>query len=140
MIKVRKAILYSILFSYAKIAKDSIETMDKELIKFIDNIIKKENKFRLKLTNKEIEITNNKFQHLKETELEYFADNDFSSIVMVILVLNYLQYEDRDEQIRVHLGHIDTFKYLNMIEGSKIRTTTMFHHRALETILIEMGL
>ncbi len=142
--KVQEAVLISLLLSYNQISKEYSKVDDVELNNLIKRVLKAEKKILSKpfLTKKEDALLAEKyFNRLKKLDSELFEDKDFSSLIMVIIILNYLIMHHRVTKLRVELGDIDTMKYICMLDkDNNNKRTSWYHMDVFETFLKEIGI
>lgn len=141
---VQEAVLTSLLLSYNQISKEYSKATDKELISLIKRIEKTEKKLLKKplLTTKaEVLLAEKYFNNLKKIDADSFIDRDFSSLIMVIIILNYLIMHHRVIRLRVELGDIDTMRYITMLDNvPEYKKVSFYHMDVFETFLKEIGI
>ena len=141
---VQEAVLISLLLSYNQISVEHSKATDKELIWLMNRVLRAGKKILKKpfLTKKEdILLADKMFNKLKKLDSELFEDKDFSSLIMVIIILNYLVMHHRNIRLRTELGDIDTMKYITMLDKeTNYRKVSWFHMDVLEAFLKEIGI
>lgn len=141
---VQEAVLVSLLLSYNQISIEHSKATDKELLWLMNRVLKAGKKILKKplLTKKEdIKLADNMFNRLKKLDSEVFEDKDFSSLIMVISILNYLVMHHKNLRLRTELGDIDTMKYITMLDKEvKYRKVFWYHLDALDLFLKEIGI
>lgn len=141
---VQEAILISILLSYNQISIENSEATDKELLWLMERIQKAGNQIMKKplLTKKpDIVLAEKLFNNIKRIDADFFAEKDFSSLIMSILTLNYLIMHHNNSTLRVKLGDIDTMKYITMLEQVKEYKNVLYYHMdAIDELLKGIGI
>ena len=141
---VQEAVLISLLLSYNQISVEHSKATDKELIWLMNRVLRAGKKILKKpfLVKKEdILLADKMFNKLKKLDSELFEDKDFSSLIMVIIILNYLVMHHKNIRLRTELGDIDTMKYITMLDKEpNYRKVSWFHMDVLEAFLKEIGI
>lgn len=133
-------ILYIMLMGYNKIEIQQHGINTQEVLDKLQNLIQKTEKRNKMPKNLNPKTISELHKKVSEVDNEAFENGRFSSMVMVILILDYLLNELRVPEIRNKFGHFDTLQMIHELEVNKVlRPILMQHHRVFTKMINVLG-
>lgn len=139
--EINRTVLITTIFQYLDVAKEEMETVENKEIKNLLKLLSKlERKHRVKVSPQDGAKIDSVFEQIAKIDREMFEDRNFSSVVMVILLMDYIVNEIRDKDFLIKYGHFNYRLLTDLIElNFNLRKDVFYHHQVVNKIVTKLG-
>ena len=129
--------LLAILNGYSNITKQLNQVEDKLLVRLLNDVIKFYSKLKPP-RGIDVKLADKYYQKLKQIDIQEFEEQKFSSMIMAILLLDYLVNENKETSLRNKFLHYPIKQMIEELEVNSSFRATMFNHHRVITKMIEV--